>query len=239
MPQDLPLFKDMLILLVASIPIAFLANRLRLPVIVAFMVTGVLIGPYGLALINDVHAVEALAEIGVVLLLFAIGLEFSLRRILDMKRMVFGGGGIQVTLTALLTTFIAYEAGRSLGQAIFFGFLMALSSTAIVLKSYMDRAELDSPHGKAGVGILLFQDLCVVPMMLLVPVLSGKEGSSTVNILLTLGSAFAAIAIIIVTARKIIPFLLHHIVRLRSPEVFIIFIVLVSLGTSWITAQFG
>lgn len=239
MPQDLPLFKDMLILLVASIPIAFIANRLRLPVIVAFMVTGVLIGPYGLALINDVHAVEALAEIGVVLLLFAIGLEFSLRRILDMKRMVFGGGGIQVTLTALLTTFVAYEAGRRFGQAIFFGFLLALSSTAIVLKSYMDRAELDSPHGKAGIGILLFQDLCVVPMMLLVPVLSGKEGSSTVNIFLTLGSAFAAIVMIIVTARKIIPYLLHHIVRLRSPEVFIIFIVLVSLGTSWITAQFG
>ena len=239
MPQDLPLFEDMLILLVASIPIAFIANRLRLPVIVAFMVTGVLIGPYGLALINDVHAVEALAEIGVVLLLFAIGLEFSLRRILDMKRVVFGGGGIQVTLTALLTTFVAYEAGRRFGQAIFFGFLLALSSTAIVLKSYMDRAELDSPHGKAGIGILLFQDLCVVPMMLLVPVLSGKEGSSTVNILLTLGSAFAALAIIIVTARKIIPYLLHHIVRLRSPEVFIIFIVLVSLGTSWVTAQFG
>ena len=104
-----------------------------------------------------------------VLLLFAIGLEFSLRRILDMKRMVFGGGGIQVTLTALLTTFVAYEAGRRFGQAIFFGFLLALSSTAIVLKSYMDRAELDSPHGKAGIGILLFQDLCVVPMMLLVP----------------------------------------------------------------------
>lgn len=239
MPQDLPLFKDMLILLVASIPIAFIANRLRLPVIVAFMVTGVLIGPYGLALINDVHAVEALAEIGVVLLLFAIGLEFSLRRILDMKRMVFGGGGIQVILTALLTTFVAYEAGRRFGQAIFFGFLLALSSTAIVLKSYMDRAELDSPHGKAGVGILLFQDLCVVPMMLLVPVLSGKEGSTPVKILLTLGGAFAAIAIIIVTARKIIPYILHHIVRLRSPEVFIIFIVLVSLGTSWVTAQFG
>ncbi|HSO73948.1 MAG TPA: cation:proton antiporter [Blastocatellia bacterium] len=239
MPQDLPLFKDMLILLVASIPIAFIASRLRLPVIVAFMVTGVLIGPYGLALINDVHAVEVLAEIGVVLLLFAIGLEFSLRRILDMKRMVFGGGGIQVTLTALLTTLVAYEAGRRFGQAIFFGFLLALSSTAIVLKSYMDRAELDSPHGKAGIGILLFQDLCVVPMMLLAPVLSGKEGSSAVKILLTLGSAFAAVAIIIVTARKIIPYLLHHIVRLRSPEVFIIFIVLVSLGTSWITAQFG
>ena len=239
MPHDLPLFEDLLILLVTAIPIAFIANRLRLPVVVALMITGILIGPYGLALINDVHAVEALAEIGVVLLLFAIGLEFSLRRILDMKRMVFGGGGLQVTLTVLLTTIIAYAAGRTIGQSIFFGFLFGLSSTAIVLKSYMDRAELDSPHGKAGIGILLFQDLCVVPMMLLVPVLSGKEGSSAGKIIFTLGSAFVAIAIILLTSRKIIPFLLHHIVRLRSSEVFIIFIVLVSLGTSWLTAQFG
>lgn len=239
MPHDLPIFEDLLILLATSIPIAFLSNRLRLPVVVALMITGILIGPYGLALINDVHAVEVLAEIGVVLLLFAIGLEFSLRRILEMKRMVFGGGGLQVTLTVLLTTFIAYQSGRRFGQAVFFGFLLALSSTAIVLKSYMDRAELDSPHGKAGIGILLFQDLCVVPMMLLVPTLSGKEGSSAAGILLTLGSAFAAVAVIVFTARKVIPYLLHHIVRLRSPEVFIIFIVLVSLGTSWLTAQFG
>jgi monovalent cation:H+ antiporter-2, CPA2 family len=239
MPHDLPLFEDLLILLVTSIPIVFISNRLRLPVIVAFMITGILIGPYGLALINDVSAVEALAEIGVVLLLFAIGLEFSLRRILEMKRMVFGGGGLQVTITALLVTMLVYGFGRGLGQAIFFGFLLALSSTAIVLKSYMDRAELDSPHGKAGVGILLFQDLCVVPMMLLVPVLSGKEGSSAAKIFLTLASAFAAIAVIILTARKIIPYLLHHIVRLRSSEAFIIFIVLTSLGTSWLTAQFG
>jgi len=143
MPHDLPLFEDLLILLVTAIPIAFIANRLRLPVVVALMITGILIGPYGLALINDVHAVEALAEIGVVLLLFSIGLEFSLRRILEMKRMVFGGGGLQVTMTALVTTIIAYAAGRTMGQAIFFGFLFALSSTAIVLKSYMDRAELD------------------------------------------------------------------------------------------------
>ncbi|HVG18516.1 MAG TPA: cation:proton antiporter, partial [Blastocatellia bacterium] len=237
--HDLPLFEDLLILLVTSIPIAFISNRLRLPVIVAFMITGILMGPYGLALINDVHAVEALAEIGVVLLLFTIGLEFSLRRILEMRRMVFGGGALQVTLTVMLTTFITYQGGRRFGQAIFFGFLVALSSTAIVLKSYMDRAELDSPHGKAGVGILLFQDLCVVPMMLLVPALSGKEGSSTAKILLTLGGAFVAIAIILFTARKVIPYLLRHIVRLRSPEIFIIFIVLVSLGTSWLTAQFG
>ncbi|HKY05580.1 MAG TPA: cation:proton antiporter, partial [Blastocatellia bacterium] len=239
MPHDATLLQDLLILLLASVPIAFICNRLRLPVIIGFMVTGVLIGPFGLRLIHDAAAVEALAEIGVVLLLFTIGLEFSLRRIVEMKRLVVWGGGLQVTLTVLLTAGAAYLAGRPVNQAIFFGFLLALSSTAIVLKTYMDRAEIDTPHGRPAVGILLFQDLCIVPMMLLVPILSGKEGSSVFNIILTLGSALLAVAAIIFAARFVVPRALYHIVRLRSPEIFIIFIVLVSLGTSWLTAQFG
>jgi len=239
MPHDLPLLQDLLILLLASVPIAFICNRLRLPVIIGFMITGILIGPYGLKLIHDVRMVEALAEIGIVLLLFAIGLEFSLRRIMEIKQLVFLGGGLQVIFTALAVTGIVYLLGRGVGQVIFFGFLFALSSTAIVLKSYIDRAEIDTPHGRAVTGILLFQDLCIVPIMLLVPILSGKEGSSAINIALRLGTAVVAIAVIIFTARTVIPRALHHIVQLRSHEVFIIFIVLVSLGTSWLTAQFG
>ena len=239
MPHSIPLFEDLLILLLASVPIAFLCNRLRLPAIIGFMLTGVLTGPFGLKLIKETEAVDTLAEIGVVLLLFTIGLEFSLRRIVEMKRLVFLGGGLQVVLTTLLTALFVYLLHRPFGQAIFFGFLIALSSTAIVLKSYIDRGEIDTPHGRAGVGILLFQDLCIVPMMLLVPILSGKEGSSIANISLTLGTALLAVVLIIFTARIIIPRALFHIVRLRSSEVFIIFIVLVSLGTSWITSQFG
>jgi CPA2 family monovalent cation:H+ antiporter-2 len=216
MPHELPLLGDLLLLLLASVPIAFLFHRLRLPTIVGFMITGVVIGPYGFGLMGDVHAIEALAEIGVVLLLFTIGLEFSLRRIAEMKRLVFAGGGLQVAVTTLLVAGIAFSLGRPAGQAVFFGFLFALSSTAIVLKSYVDRAEVDAPHGRAGVGILLFQDLSIVVMMLLVPIL-----------------------VIILAARKAVPFLLYHIVKLRSPELFIIFVVLMSLGTAWLTAQFG
>ena len=239
MPNELPLLGDLLLLLLVSVPISFIFSRLRLPTIVGFMITGVLIGPYGFGLIKDVHAIEVLAEIGVVLLLFTIGLEFSLRRIAEMRRIVLVGGGLQVTLTTLLAAAIVYWFGRPLNQSVFFGFLFALSSTAIVLKSYIERAEVDAPHGRAGVGILLFQDLGIVLMMLMVPVLGGKEGSSPGRIALTLGAALAAIAIIIFTARKVVPFLLYHIVRLRSSEVFIIFIVLMSLGTAWLTSQFG
>lgn len=239
MPHSMPLLDDLLILLAASIPIVFLCHRLRLPVIVGFMITGIVIGPYGAGLIKDAAAVEMLAEIGVVLLLFTIGLEFSLRRMLEMKRLVLWGGGLQVILTILVTALIAFVTGRSYSQALFFGFLFALSSTAIVLKTYMDRLELDTPHGKAAVGILIFQDLSIVPMMLLLPILSGREGSSIGNIAMRLGTAVGVIGGIILTARYIAPFLLRHIVNLRSPEVFLIFVVLFSLGTAWLTSQVG
>jgi monovalent cation:H+ antiporter-2, CPA2 family len=238
MPHSLPILQDLLLVLLCSVPIAFIFHRLRLPTIVGFMITGVLIGPYGLGFIKDVEDIDVLAELGIVLLLFTIGLEFSLRRILQMHRLFLLGGGLQVTLTALLGTLAAYLLGRPLNQAIFFGFLFALSSTAIVLKSYIDRAEIDAPHGRAGVGILLFQDLSIVPMMLMIPVLAG-EGGSAQRIALTLAIAIAALAAIILTARIIVPYLLHHIVRLRSSEVFIISIVLLSLGTSWLTSQVG
>jgi CPA2 family monovalent cation:H+ antiporter-2 len=203
------------------------------------MITGVLIGPYGLGLIRNTEGIELMAEIGVALLLFTIGLEFSLRRLLEMKRLVLLGGSLQVVLSVLFVTAIAYGLGRSVRQSIFFGFLFALSSTAIVLKTYIDRAEVDAPHGRAAVGILLFQDLSIVPMMLMIPILSGRNASSTSQIVTTFVTAIIAIAIIILATRRIVPYLLHHIVRLRSPEVFIISVVLICLGTSFLTAQFG
>ena len=239
MPHSFPLLQDLLLLLVASVPIAFIFHRLRLPTIVGFMITGVLIGPHGLGLINDVHAIELLAEIGVALLLFTIGLEFSLRRLLEMKRLVLLGGSLQVVMTTLVVTGVARLFGRPVNEAIFFGFIFALSSTAIVLKSYIDRAEIDAPHGRAGVGILLFQDLSIVPMMLLIPILSAREGVSAGRITVTLGIAVGTIVFIFFTAKTLVPYLLHHIVRLRSPEVFIISVVLLSLGTSWLTLQVG
>lgn len=239
MPHTFPLLPDLLLLLVASVPIAFLFHRLRLPTIVGFMLAGVLLGPYGLGLVSDAHAIELLAEIGVALLLFTIGLEFSLHRIIEMKHLVVVGGSLQVVLSIIGVAAIAYGLGRPIPQAIFFGFLFALSSTAIVLKTYIDRAEIDAPHGRAGVGILLFQDLSIVPMMLMIPILGGREGSSPSRIITTFLTAIAAIAVIVLLTRKVVPFLLHHVVRLRSPEVFILTIVLLCLGTSWLTLQFG
>lgn len=239
MPHSFPIFDDLLIILIVAVPIVFLCYRLRLPSLVGFMVTGVIIGPYGLKLIKELETIEVLAEIGVILLLFTIGLEFSLKRIIEMKRLVFIGGGLQVGLTILVTFIAVWLFGKPVNQSIYYGFLFALSSTAIVLKSYVERGEVDAPHGRAGVGILLFQDLSIIPMMILIPLLGGKKETSPMSIFTTIGTAVLAILIIILVSRIIVPFILKHIVAMRSPEVFIITVVFICLATSWTAAHFG
>jgi CPA2 family monovalent cation:H+ antiporter-2 len=239
MPHSFPIFDDLLLILIAAVPIVFICHRLRLPSLVGFMLTGIIIGPYGLGLIKELEAIEVLAEIGVILLLFTIGLEFSLKRMMEMKRLVLIGGGLQVGLSVLTVFLAVYFVGKPANQALFYGFLFALSSTAIVLKSYVERAEVDAPHGRAGVGILLFQDLSIIPMMILIPLLGGQKATSPLSIATTIGTAVIAILVIILASRKLVPFLLKHIVALRSPEVFILTVVLVCLGTSWLASHFG
>ncbi|CAN5251621.1 monovalent cation:proton antiporter-2 (CPA2) family protein [soil metagenome] len=233
------LFTDLLVILLASVPVAFLCLRLRLPLVVGFMLTGIAIGPYGLGLISDISGVEILAEIGVMLLLFSIGLEFSLARLREMKRLVLLGGGLQVGVTIGVVAFAAYMVGREIEQAVFFGFLVALSSTAIVLKSYVDRNEVDAPHGRAGVGILLFQDISIVFMLLLIPMLAGQGSESMSSVIVSLGSSLLALVLIVAGAWLLIPKFLGKIVRLRSPEVFLLTVVLLCLGLSWVTSHFG
>ncbi|HEX8735680.1 MAG TPA: cation:proton antiporter [Pyrinomonadaceae bacterium] len=234
-----PLFNDLLIILLVSVPVAFLCLRLKLPLLVGLMLTGIVIGPYGLGLIRELEAIEILAEIGVMLLLFTIGLEFSLRRISEMRRLVLIGGGLQVALTIAATAVVSVLFGRSLNQSIFFGFLVALSSTAIVLKSYAERNEIDSPHGRAGVGILLFQDISIVLMMLFVPILGGKDAATFGAVAQTLGTSLLALILIVLAAWFFVPKLLRQVVRLRSPEVLLLTAVLLTLGMSWMTAHFG
>ena len=234
-----PLFADLLIILLVSVPVAFACLRLKLPLLVGLMLTGIVIGPYGLGLIKELEAIEILAEIGVMLLLFTIGLEFSLHRLREMKRLVLVGGGLQVGLTIAAVSLVAVLFGRGLNQAVFFGFLVTLSSTAIVLKSYAERNEVDAPHGRAGIGILLFQDISIVLMMLLVPVLGGKDVASFGAIATKLGGSLLGLIVIVAAAWLLVPIMLKQIVRLKSPEVLLLLVVLVCLGISFLTAQFG
>ena len=127
---------------------------------------------------SDVHRVESLAEVGVILLLFTIGIEFSLSRLREMRRQALVGGGLQVGLTLVAVSALAAALGQRWQVAVFLGCLVALSSTALVLKGLTDKGEIDTPHGRLATGVLIFQDLCVVPIMLLLPFLAGRAAAA-------------------------------------------------------------
>lgn len=236
------ILRELILLLAVSLPITFLFHKIRLPALVGFLITGVLIGPYGLSFITETAAVERLAEIGVVLLLFTVGLEFSIEDVMRASKPFLLGGGFQVLLTIAAVAGIALFFGFPPSQAVFFGFLASLSSTAIVLKMYSDRAELETIHGRLSTGILLFQDIAVVPMMLLLPVLSEASGAGAVtarSIALSLGKAVLGLVVVFFAARQVVPFLLHQVIRLRNREIFFLLIVLLCLGTAWVTYSLG
>jgi CPA2 family monovalent cation:H+ antiporter-2 len=190
-------------------------------------------------LIQSVDQVETLAEIGVVLLLFTIGLEFSLETILSVQRRVVWAGLLQVVLTTLVVLAVARLLGASVEVGLFYGFLVSLSSTAIVLRMYHDRGEINSLQGRLASGLLLFQDLCVVPMMLLLPVLAGSGQDSIFLIVWVLAKSLITLVAIVWTARKLLPRLLHQVALLRNREIFVLFVVLVCFGTAWLTSETG
>jgi CPA2 family monovalent cation:H+ antiporter-2 len=237
--EEMIFLRSLVIILGISAFVVFALHRLKIPSVVGFLLAGMLLGPHGLNVVKDLHIIQSLAEIGVVLLLFTIGLEFSLSRFLKMKMEVFGIGGLQVLFTIFFTAFMAYQffgiSERS--TAIFLGFLVALSSTAIVMKLLSDKAEIDSPHGRISIGTLIFQDLCVVPFMLFIPILEGGAGLG--EIMLATGKAAAIIAVVLFSARWVVPFLLHQIVRTRNRELFVLSILIICFGIAFITSEFG
>ncbi|MDH4233055.1 MAG: cation:proton antiporter, partial [Nitrospirota bacterium] len=230
--------KTLVVIFGVSVFVVFLLHRLKIPSIVGFLVSGVIIGPYGLGLLKDTYAVEVMAEIGVILLLFTIGLEFSLNKLVRIKKEVVFGGGFQVLLTIIISAGAAYFVAGSVSKSVFFGFLVALSSTAIILKMLAEKGETDTPHGRTMLGILLFQDLCVVPLMLLTPVLAGESINIT-DVALRMGQATLIIAGVLLSARWIVPGLLHQVVSTRSRELFITTIILLCLGIALLTSQLG
>jgi len=233
------LLRDLLILFGFATVIAVLLQRARQSTIVAYLLTGLLVGPSGLKLITNREAIELMAEIGVILLLFTIGIEFSLKKLWRMRQVVLGAGSRQVGLTILVTLSLAFLVGYPWRQSLFWGFLVAASSTAIVLKLLFDRQEVESPHGRAIVGILLFQDLCVVPMMALIPAFTAPSREVALTILLALGKALAVVGFILLVAHYFFPPLWRTIVRLRNKEIFLIATIFFSLGTAWVAGQLG
>ncbi len=233
-----PLLVDVLILLAVSIPVSFLCHKLKLPAIVGFLVTGMIVGPHAAGWIAETEAVRAMAEIGVVLLLFTIGVEFSFEKFFSEGPKFIWLGLAQVVITVVATAVLSKIFGLPLRQGIFLGFLFALSSTAIVLRILADRSELDSPQGRLSVGILIFQDICIIPMMLLVPTLAG-EAVNFLHVAKQLGLAVLAIAVLILAARYIVPKVLGQVVQLRNRDVFLITVLFICLGTAYATSSMG
>ena len=230
--------RDIEILFGLALVTVILFRRLMFPSIIGFLVTGMLAGPHALKLINDTHQVEQMAEIGVVLLLFTIGIEFSLKELLRIKHMVILGGGLQVIFTILVTAVLGAIFHFSWPQSIFFGFLVALSSTAILIKLLVDAGEMDTPHGKTALGILIFQDLCIVPLMLFTPLLSGG-GDGWQDILIISVKAATVLLVAHYSARFLVPWIFAQVVRTRSRELFVLTIIFIGIGTAWLTAQAG
>lgn len=236
--MEFALLKDMELLFGLAVATVILFRKLKFPSIIGFLVAGILAGPHSFALVKNIHQVEQMAEIGVVLLLFTIGIEFSLKELMRIKHLVLLGGGLQVIVTILVTALLGIGFGFSPPQSVFFGFLVALSSTAILMKLLMDTGEMDAPHGKMSMSILIFQDLCVVPLMLFVPFLAGS-GDGLTGILAVSAKAVGVVLVAHYSARIVIPWIFGQVVKARSRELFLLTILFIGFGTAWLTAQVG
>ena len=233
------LLRDLLLLVGLAIPIVALAHRLNAPSLVGFFLAGVVVGPHGLGLIDGPEEIGTLSEIGVALLLFAVGLELSLSHVRRWARSVFVGGSLQVAGTLGAVTVLALAAGIPIRQALFYGALVAMSSTAIVTKAYADRGELDTPQGRSVVSILLFQDLCVLPLMLLVPLLAGLGASQAATAGGELARGLLTMTALVIGGRFVVTWTLDRVVLFRDRELFTLCVGFFGLGAAVVTFSAG
>ncbi|PKP45779.1 MAG: potassium transporter KefB [Bacteroidetes bacterium HGW-Bacteroidetes-12] len=237
--METPLLKDVVIILGLSVLIILLFNRFKIPPILGFLITGIVSGPHGLNLVNAGHEVELLSEIGIIFLLFVIGIEFSLKGLVSIKKTVLWGGLMQVGGTIGLTTLCAVWVEIPLTTAIFIGFLFSLSSTAIVLKMLQEKGEINSPHGKVTVGILIFQDIIVVLMMLVTPLLAGQSENPLYELLVLAIKLVGILVVLFLLGKYIVPLLFKSVVKAKSTELFILTIVVLCFATAWLTSVVG
>lgn len=230
---------EVVAVIVAGAVIAYICFRLKLVPIVGFLIAGVLIGPNAFGLVNDQSLVDAMAEIGVILLLFTIGIEFSLEKLASIQKLIFGGGTMQVGLSILASVAVLSAFGVDWKTGVFTGMLVALSSTAIVLKLLADNGETNAEHGQVGLGLLIFQDLAIVLMVLLIPTLGAGGGGGALAIVWALTKAVLIIVAVLVIARRIMPKILEVVAKTCSPELFLLTVIAICFGTAYLTSLAG
>ncbi len=229
---------DLIIILAGSATVLFISTKLKLPSIVGFLVAGALVGPYGIELISTAEEVNVMAEIGILLLLFSIGIEFSLDKLIQSRKYVLVGGALQVGLSVLIYFLGAFFFGLNLNQAIFVGMLFAMSSTAIVLQLFQEKGWMNTLFGKSSVSILIFQDIIIIPMMLLAPYLS-NSGSDNASSFGKVGLGVLLVIVVVFAARKLVPALIRTIVHTKNQELFLLTIIVICFATAFATQQLG
>jgi CPA2 family monovalent cation:H+ antiporter-2 len=234
-----PLFGELIVILGLAAGILLLFRRFRLPGILGFILTGMIAGPHGLGWVEEVDEVQAMAEIGVVFLLFVIGMEFSLKKLASLGRTVFIGGSLQALLTTGAVVGILSLFDMPTGPAVLIGFLVTLSSTAIVLRVLQEQGRMDAQHGRVATAILIFQDIIVVPMMLVTPLLAGKSNDITGDLLLLGGKMLLLVVLVFISGRYIVPRLLNQAIKGKGNELFIITIVVICFAAAFATQALG
>ena len=237
--MEIPLLYDICIIFILSIAGLLVCHKLHVPAIVGFLLTGLIAGPHGLALIQADGEVEILAEVGIILLLFTVGIEFSLSSLLRVKRSVLVGGPLQVGLTLLAAFLVVRHFGMVANEAIFIGCLSAVSSTVIVMKLLQERDETRTPHGRTALAILIFQDIAIVPMILITPILAGEASNMNQALFSLLAKGAVMVVVVIVGAKYVVPLLLSQVLRTRSREVFLLSVLAICLAVTWVTSIFG
>lgn len=229
----LELLQNLLILFLFALIIVFLLSKLKISPIIGFLLTGVIVGPSGLGLIKNYHLISTLAELGIIFLLFVIGIEFSIKKLIAYRKELLVAGLLQVSLTIFIIFIFSYFLFKtSIKLSLFLGFLLTMSSTALVLKILMDRGELNTPFGRLAFGILIFQDICAVIIISVIPILGGQIESYNA-IILNLGKSFFILGCIFLGTFYIFPFIFYQIVKTRNRELFLITILVLSLGTAF------
>jgi CPA2 family monovalent cation:H+ antiporter-2 len=227
------------LLLGASVLAVVVFRRLNLPPVLGYLLVGSLIGPHALNLMDDVHRFEYLAEFGVVFLMFSIGLEFSLPKLHSMKRIVFGLGLLQVLITLVFIAVLVMLFGIGWQLGIALGGVLAMSSTAVLTKLLAERMQLDSAHGREVMGVLLFQDLAVVPLLVIIPSLTQPPEKLAMLLAIAFLKAVVVLALILVFGQKLMRSWFHIVARAKSSEVFILNVLLITLSLATITEMAG
>ena len=236
--QDLTYLRDLVLILGFGVVVGAVFHRFKLPSIAGLIVVGLIVGPDGLGWISDRHQVEVLAEIGVALLLFGIGLELSLSKLRRIWKLMLIGGVLQVGVCIGAAYAVARLWGLPSNTALFIGFLFSLSSTAIVLRGLQERGEVDTPHGRLILGTLVFQDFAVLPMMLLIPILSGR-GDASQNVFTAMLSSVAIVVVVLLAAYLTVPRLLAFVAKTRQRHLFILTVFVICTGTAWLITASG